>query len=425
MYTRFLLKNRTTLLTEKLIVTIFACAYLILFLTISKLTLISSIFFYASFILIFLVWLLNLSSGIQKVDRLAIAIIIISFFCISVNAILCDAVISFNYMKKYIMFCSTILWFSVMSNANVISMKSIRRAIHLMNFLFSFFLIIVFILSNDQLFFWNGIKTKYLLFNFENPNKTGMYLAVVSIYNLLGTTFWKKYFIKIISLLEFFALFYFIYLTKCRTALLAVLFFVTVFLYFICFQKGKTFKIKKFVSVCLALFPLIFAILYLNIIQTSWIRQHFSFLVEEGKNLDSRSDMWLFAFEKYKESPFFGAYYQISGGSGQSQLHNIEVDILVSYGPVVLILLIIWLSQIMLLWNKRKNQPLYCIALITALLLGCGEAALFSGAAGYNILVGGFIALSFQTNGYNLHRKFDDENVRFKEYLELYKEAGN
>lgn len=117
--------------------------------------------------------------------------------------------------------------------------------------------------------------------------------------------------------------------------------------------------------------PLLFAGLYMRVVDAPFFARFFSFATAEGKELNSRTDIWEPAFRRFASSPVLGAYCQISDGTGMSQLHNTHVDILVSYGTSVLVL----------------------AGFICVLLLGIGEAALFSGGLGITLFFGVFLGL--------------------------------
>ncbi len=116
-------------------------------------------------------------------------------------------------------------------------------------------------------------------------------------------------------------------------------------------------------------------------------------MISEGKQLNSRMAIWKPALEFFYQSPLIGSYYEISGGTGISQLHNTHLDILVSYGfPVLLgtcILMYRWL------WRKNrkysKESFIYLLSFGCVLFLGMGEAAMFSGGLGIYILGGMYL----------------------------------
>ena len=85
----------------------------------------------------------------------------------------------------------------------------------------------------------------------------------------------------------------------------------------------------------------------------------------------------------------------MSGGTGISQAHNTCLDVLTSYGVIVFALTVIFLTYI-LYWNGKKlaeKKFLYLAAFGCLLLMGTGEAALFSGGLCIQVVVGIFLAL--------------------------------
>ncbi len=113
--------------------------------------------------------------------------------------------------------------------------------------------------------------------------------------------------------------------------------------------------------------------------------------------MNSRSKVWKAAFQAFESSPVFGAYYQISGGTGLSQMHNTHVDILTSYGLSVLVLVCVYLYLLMRdsqmkVKPSASSTPL--LGFICALFLGVGEAALFSGGLSVYLFFGIFLAMT-------------------------------
>ena len=106
-------------------------------------------------------------------------------------------------------------------------------------------------------------------------------------------------------------------------------------------------------------------------------------------------EIWLRALRLWLSSPIFGAYAQASGGSGSSQFHNTHLDILVSYGPIVLCIVCFALYSLIYMSGKRQSrqQFLFTIGFTCEIILGVGEAAIFSGGLGVYLYAGTFLLL--------------------------------
>lgn len=151
----------------------------------------------------------------------------------------------------------------------------------------------------------------------------------------------------------------------------------------------------KTASVIVVLFPLIFVIVYMLVIDLDGINELFSFMVGEGKQLSSRVKIWKPALDAFRQSPLFGAYFQISDGTGESQMHNSHLDILVSYGVVAFAVFCYYIYSIMQRIKNRENyDQIAFIAFICTFLLGIGEAAIFSGGLGIYLHAGIFLAIA-------------------------------
>ncbi len=141
---------------------------------------------------------------------------------------------------------------------------------------------------------------------------------------------------------------------------------------------------------------------YILLSDNSMLNSALSFLISEGKLLNSRMAIWESAMKYFYQSPLIGCYYEISGGTGSSQLHNTHLDILVSYGlPVFFgtcLLLYRWLFR-----RDRKysrTSYIYLISFCCVLFLGMGEAALFSGGLGIYIFGGMYLLFSQRVGNY-------------------------
>ena len=143
--------------------------------------------------------------------------------------------------------------------------------------------------------------------------------------------------------------------------------------------------------------PILFVAGYLLLINIPWIQNALSFLVGEGKTLTSRLSVWEPAMEYLRLSPLFGAYSQISNGTGLSQLHNTHLDIAASYGVIVLILVCVLLYKYLYQGGRyyaNKWSYIYILGFVCTLILGIGEAALFSGSLGLYAFIGTFLLFS-------------------------------
>lgn len=111
-----------------------------------------------------------------------------------------------------------------------------------------------------------------------------------------------------------------------------------------------------------------------------------------GKDFYSvRIKMWEQLLNLASKKPVTGIYYHIGGPRGLSQLHNIYIDTICSYGYPVFILLIIYLYRVFINANTYINttiQKISFIAILSFIIWGTGEAALFTGFLGLYIFAG-------------------------------------
>lgn len=350
-----------------------------------------SILFYISFFVSAALWVCTTTESLDKLDWLAIAIVLLAFVHVAINAALTGASFSFEYLKKYIMFCCSVIFLAAIRRISLD--QTTFRFLEALFLLIGAFMLFMYLFRNQQMHLLNGQYTRYLTFRFTNPNLTALFLSCMMMFLEVAAFQEKRVPMKILLFAMAAAELVFLYQTESRNALLAVLAFTVFSLLFFLRKKHLTFR--KGTLWLVAIVPLLFAIVYLYFVDSTGFAKLFSFFAGEGKKLNSRTKIWLPAFQAYAASPIFGAYYQVSGGTGSSQLHNTHVDILASYGLSILILVCIFLYLLMRDKQKKVTSPAQnstLLGFICALLLGIGEAALFSGGLSVYLFFGIFLA---------------------------------
>lgn len=364
-----------------------------------------SMFFYATFFVTLFLWLGGCAKKLDRQDVLAFLVVYIAFVNVLANALLSGAAITFSYFKKYIMFSCTVLFFAVARKFSVGEREF--RFVKVLYSVVILFWSFMYVFQTNKMYMFNGFVTKYLTFGFTNPNFTALVLCCIAIFLLICATGSQKIILKIFYLLLAVVAVYFIFCTKARNALLALVLYALLFVFTA--RKKRQIRMPDWFLFVWTALPIIFAGVYLLFIDYIEKLGLFSFLVEEGKELSSRVRIWKQAFEAFSDSPIFGAYYQISEGSGVSQLHNTHVDILASYGVVVLVLVCIFLYNLFREMRDGADTRLKMVALIgfmSALMMGIGEATLFSGGLAIYLHFGAFILL----NKMNENEELADEN---------------
>lgn len=348
----------------------------------------ASVLFAVTFGLTVLFWLTEAEMGIDAVSVLALLIILASCISVSANALITGTVVSPAYFKKLVMFCITVLFFDAARSCR--PEKTAVRFIFRLTSILAVFLIVMFYSRRPEMYWLKNRVTVYLTFRFVNPNLTAVFLSAVCILEILHACWTGRKCSRLLHGILAGYMAYFISETQARNAQLMLLFFVMVCLVTRrCSAKKQ--RMPGWLAGAVSLLPLIFAVVYLLLIPAPWVQKLFSFLAEEGKSLNSRLAIWRSAFEAAAVSPFFGAYSQISGGAGASQLHNSHLDVMASYGIVVLGMLCVFLYRT--LFSRaavvnRRMQFLCQTGFAAMLLSGVGEAMLFSGGIGIYIFAG-------------------------------------
>ena len=192
----------------------------------------------------------------------------------------------------------------------------------------------------------------------------------------------------------FAVLVFFLLKTKSRNALLVFIAFIVLAIVAWFYLKKRN-RLSRWLALLIAVWPLIFAGLYFAVLTSDWFVNALSFMVEDGKNLDSRVDIWQYAFDTIRDWPVFGGYYQVTVGAELGHMHNTHVNTLASHGPVVLVLLCALLYRLLHgCCLKNYGCTLYLVGFVCVLLLGMGESALFSGGLSFYIFAGLFLILA-------------------------------
>lgn len=351
----------------------------------------SSRLFTLTFVLTFLLWIITAMKAVNAGDLLVLFISLFAFIHVFLNAWRNGGELNFSYLRKYIMFVTSLFFLQAVSKIGLTEQeeKRIERGITFL----SVFLAAGYFVFGRKLYVINGITTNYLTFRFTNPNLTALFLSCIAYMEFCMILKNRKVYGKILHLLLFAGLALFIKETRSRNALIILAVFL-VFAVLLSLKRAGAIRVPKAVSVLVSIFPILFVVAYLGFSSNYGLKRRLAFLVSEGKGLDSRMSIWRPALSRFHRSPIVGAYYEISGGSGMSQLHNTHLDILASYGVWILILICILLFYWLHTYGRQRRdklQMLYYLGFVCVLLLGIGEAALFSGGLGIYILAGMYL----------------------------------
>lgn len=374
---------------DSLIIFVYILSFVMLFGQFMGISIITSLAFTVSFVVVFAIWCLHIKkAGVP--DILAVFIIALSF----IGVIATYTTLTVSYFYNWLMFAAVFLYFSVCFKIKI--KKSTLKILFIINFLVGLSCVLAYILRYNSIFYVTNMGVRYLIFDFYNPNSLAIFLVVITI---IGMQFFSLYKFKFRLLIEicFIGTFlFFILQTLSRTSLLVIISFIIIS---ILFARKKHYYIPQngLFKFFITAFPLLFALFYMLVIDYINSSGFLSFLVSEGKGLDSREYVWGYAFELFEKSPLIGSYGYLATESEFSHLHNSHINILVSYGVVVFVLAMIFIYIVLsksIAKSKGTKSALAVWAFIFCLLLGSGEAILFSGGLSFYLLVGQFLLIS-------------------------------
>lgn len=349
---------------------------------------ITSMLFYASFMITAICMWICCSGKITQylAGTVYVLIFIILFGIISVA----QGHLSFDYLKKFIIYIATLISFFVSVRMNV--SKGTVKVLLTSNVIVS--VLYVVRAQADGAY----IQETLWLF-FSNPNFAGMWLFMSLMLLLVAAMYASKKLIKCTLVALAICLGYLCFQTGARNVWFSIGYAVV--LSGVCLLS-KTTRFKKRFIFAICIFPLIFALAYMFVISNGLFTESISdALVSEGKPITSRFAIWRNAFEYIGSYPLFGAYSVIGRGSGSFQLHNTHIDMWAAYGTVGLVLFLVYIYRIMKEVNDSCNTKGAMFALagfMCMTLMGTAEASLYATGMGMYIFVSSFLLLANYMN---------------------------
>ncbi len=328
---------------------------------------------------------LAVSAIMKKSDSRAVylwlSIVLISMFSVLFTI---EEKINFEYIKTWLMFMITISLYFWVSVVNV-TKKMIKRF-----FTAGVLVALLFVVTYLAGKAYNSSNPYVIYANFglTNTNLAGIYLLNIFLCIIIFVDFLDRKRLRTVFYCLSGILFYFIYLTQSRACLIAAVACLLL----------KLFGFKKYnskMTFIVVLFPLIFVIVYMWMIDTNII-EIFEFAAGTGKKLDSRVSIWTRLINTIRHNVLFGNYRQEHGNG-----HNIYLSVLASYGTIVFTILIVFLNSIV---NKigisinEKYQYMALCAFYAVIISGSFEAALFTGSQGMYVFSGGFLMVAKYVN---------------------------
>lgn len=356
----------------------------------------TSILFLLTFPLTVLLWLRTIRQTFSETDLIMVGTCVLAVISVLVDAARSNAPLNFAYLKKLIMFLMALLFFQAAHRTRLNEEVSgfIRNVIDGL----VLFLIVIYVFRTGQMYTIHGRPTVYLTFCFSNPNMTALFLSCIYMIKMHRLFEEGRWYVKLWNILQQSILVWFILSTRSRNGMLVIALY-TVLSVWLIFRSTRNLRISKGWATLFAVFPILLVAGYMLLVRNEWVLKMLSFLVGEGKKLDSRVAVWAPALQCLKESPIFGAYYAVFSSSGHTQMHNSHMDIVVSYGIPVLMLVCVLLTRYLhqngRVYTNRKGY-IYILGFACTILLGMGEAAVFSGGLGLYIMAGASLLLANQ-----------------------------
>lgn len=360
---------------------------------------ITSYLFLLTFPLTVLLWARTVRQTLTIWDLLILLTIGMAVISVLINTSFAGTKPSFSYFKKFIMFSMTLLYLQACSRTQL--SEKLERFFKRLTECVVIYLILAFFFMREAVFRFEEWSSVYLTFGLGNPNLAGLFVSCLYMLEFPRLFQREKWHYKALQITLTVVLSIFTVMTGSRNSIIVILLY-TVCCVVLLFVRRRWIGMIRFgwiPTIVVILIPLLFMAAYMVLVYNESVQEAFSFITGKGKDLDSRVEIWEPALQNLARSPIVGAYSQISNGTGAAQMHNTHLDIACSYGIPVLVMVCVLLFR----WLNQRNQTYesktgiaYMLGFACAIIMGMGEAALFSGSLGLYILVGGFLLLGNQ-----------------------------
>lgn len=220
-----------------------------------------------------------------------------------------------------------------------------------------------------------------LTLGIANPNQTGIMLFVNIVVLLWGSKNIKTKFVKALLFVLCVWLFILLLFTKARTSIFAFIFVMLFYWLFANKEKLDHSKYGLFKAFIIALVPLVFLIVYLNIFKIEFFRN----IEILGKKLISgRENVYINALNSW-HNILFGdiAFFSFNNA------HNAYLSILVNIGVIGFLLFFIFIINEIYkkaFCNHKRSSIVYW-AFISTFLIACSESALLIGGSIYFVML--------------------------------------
>ena len=364
-----------------------ACVVVIVATRMLGIPVVPNIALYLTFPLTVALWLWTMRRGVSKPDYLAVVTVVLAAICVLLDLWRSGGTLTTDYPKKLIMFAMTVIFLCVADRVR--TGEQLVRITQVAVDGLTVLMTLMLFLAYDRMHLIDGKVTRYLTLGFANPNPLAIFVTcmyMLTFCSLLKKQSTKQRYFRVAVLT---AQIFILLGTRSRNGLMFSGLFTVAAFVVLWREKVKDLtgisikmRFKLWQAVAIAVFPMVFAMIYMAVVNAEWVEKLFSFMISEGKGLDSRVKEWTPAFEAIKASPLIGAYYGVSGGTGSSQMHNTHADTAASYGIPVMLLVSAILAFSIYQNGKTyadKKSFLYMGAFCCAMLMGTFEAAFLSG----------------------------------------------
>lgn len=384
-------KKQGTLLLK----TIYAMIAVVIFAQSLGIPTVSSVAFYCIMLLSVAFWFFQAQKKLTKPELLTIFVVMLACVNVLVDGLLHMELLEGADFVKIASFVLALLYFSALSQYR--ANRKLVEYLFRLNTLIALYCLAICLVNWRQMHLYNNIDSRYLTLRFSNPNLTAIFLLCCTLMELIRTNQLVKKKKKVFHLALSCGMIFLLWQTRSRNCLIALMAFLVVFLWLRFFSRKKQPRMSGPVIACVVLGPLVLAIVYMLVVYSPGFNQLFSFLLSDGKRLDSRYTIWQYAWSVFFKSPLIGSFSQVLHGTSQFHMHNSHLDILASYGLPILALFC--LLEYRLLATARngattRTAQLAVWAFGALMLTGMGEVAIFSGGLGIYAYVGIFLLVA-------------------------------
>ena len=219
------------------------------------------------------------------------------------------------------------------------------------------------------------IQMEELTMSYHNPNEASMYLTCCLLVLMIGITFYKQNWIKILFAVNAIYMVYLINLTQSRAGIISALIAIIMF---VC---NKWIKINKIFTRTALVIPLVMAVLIY------FFNEQLAEIKILGESMETgRKDVFEQVFSVLEFTEIFTGDFATHAFDN---LHNVYISIFATIGIFGVLCYVFYFEKTLFLIAEKKDLTSYskaaCVGVLTLLVYSSVEATIFTGGSAFAV----------------------------------------